>query len=886
MQPALLTTKLYFPTVCPVLVPRPRLVERLQAGLCSPLTLISAPAGSGKTTLLSEWRDGPGSGVPVAWVSLEMSDNDLSRFFQYLGAALDQVQPGIAEEAASLLQPSEQPNAEAILTLLANTLDTVPQDFALVLDDYHVIETTAIHEALTFLLNHLPPCMHLVLLTRSDPPLPLSRLRARGHLTEIRAADLRFNVEETTKFLNRVMGLDLTGDQVAALERRTEGWIAGLQLAALSMQGRGDVDSFVSAFTGSNHYIVDYLADEVLNRQPDPLREFLLKTSILERLTGSLCDAVTGNNDGSEVLERLERSNLFLIPLDDSGSWYRYHHLFADVLQKHLRYLYKEHLPEIHRRAAGWFQENGSWEDAFRHWVAGGEPATAANLMEQQALSVLSRGDISTLQRWLGLLPPKIIQQRPWLCVFSAWVYLLNWDLPRVKKLLEQAEAGQARTVELGRNPHFDGHLLAIRAYLSGIEREDERSFELCQQALALLPAEAVYLRGSLTYMTAVLHLRAGRLDQVLVKAKETRQIFQEEEALSLFIPAQALIGIAQIFLGDLKQAQATYRQALERAEQSGHFFPVDATALLGLSEIHYEWNELEQAESLLLQAGELSTRWGNLENVVISKTALATLRLAQGDRVGAEQELEDVLHQIPEAIKGGRIAMARARLLMEKRQADAAEAVLIEAGIEPTASINFNNMGEQSWLARVYLGQGRLDEADRLIQCLEEFLNGKELPGARINIQKLRCLELHARKQMEDALDELEDCLRLAEPGGYLRAFVDEGEPMRALLGALKRRREKRPQNPGGERLATYLERLLAAFQTPLRIHHTGAILSSREFELLSLISAGRSNMEIATELVISLGTVKRHTFNIFNKLDVKNRTEAVSKARELGLL
>jgi len=451
MTTPLLQTKLYIPPVRPNLVSRPRLIERLNEGMTRRLTLISAPAGFGKTTLLSEWV--AGSGRPVAWLSLDEGDNDPVRFLAYFVAAVQTTpslsEAGVGESALAVLQSPQPPPVEAILTALINEIATIPKPFILVLDDYHVIEAQPIHDALIFLLDHLPPQMHLSLATRSDPFLPLSRLRARGQMTDIRADDLRFSPQETTTFLNQVMGLALSGDQVAILESRTEGWIAGLQLAALSIRGQDDTARLISAFAGDDRYIGDYLVDEVLARRPKGTRDFLLQTSILDRLTGPLCDAVPGNEDGQNVLKKLERANLFIVPLDNRRRWYRYHHLFADLLRQRLEESTTlQDIESLHQRASQWYEENDFLIEAVEHKLAAGNHEDVMRLIEQGAGEIFQRSQLNTLTKWWARLSRELVTSRPRLCMIYAWAWLATGHPEEAESCLQAIE--QALGTEMG----------------------------------------------------------------------------------------------------------------------------------------------------------------------------------------------------------------------------------------------------------------------------------------------------------------------------------------------------------------------------------------------------------------------------------------------------
>src|SRR3712207_5241388 len=451
MSTPILATKLYVPPPQPRVVLRPRLIERLNEGLHRKLTLISAPAGSGKTTLVGEWVAAVER--PAAWLSLDEGDNDPTRFRSYLVAALQTVAPDIGESVLGVLGSPQPPPTESLLTALLNEISTIPDDFVLVLDDYHVVDARAIDDALVFLLEHLPPRMHLVIATREDPHLPLARLRARGQLTELRASDLRFTLSEAAEFLNSVMGLGLSAEDIAALESRTEGWIAGLQLAALSMRGREDVSGFIRAFAGDNRYIVDYLVEEVLQRQPERIRSFLLQTSILERLSGPLCDAVTGQEEGNARLEALERGNFFVVPLDDKRHWYRYHHLFAEVLYAHLMAEQPDLVATLDRKSTGWYEQNGLLSDAIRHALAAEDFERAASLVELAALEMLGSGQEDTLFGWLEALPDELVGSRPVLSVYYAFASLGHIGLEAAEACLQEVERWLDTTADTSEEP-------------------------------------------------------------------------------------------------------------------------------------------------------------------------------------------------------------------------------------------------------------------------------------------------------------------------------------------------------------------------------------------------------------------------------------------------
>jgi LuxR family maltose regulon positive regulatory protein len=891
MQTALLATKLYFPTARAALVPRPRLIERLQAGLQCPLTLISSQAGSGKTTLLSEWHSGPGAHCAAAWLSLDNGDNDPARFFQHLVASLDLIQPGILQEILSLLQTLEPLRPEVILTPLVNALVNYPQDFILVLDDYHVIETVVIHAALTFLLDHLPPHMHLVLLTRADPPLPLARMRARSQLIEIRADHLRFSMDEAAQFLNRVMGLKLSGDQVAALEKRTEGWVAGLQLAALSMQGRDDVQGFVSAFTGSNHYIVDYLAEEVLCRQSEPLREFLLKTSILERFNGALCDALTGQADGEAVLEGLDHDNLFLIPLDNDQSWYRYHQLFADLLRSRLLHSHPGLAVHLHIRASEWFDENGFPDEAINHALEAKDFARAARLFCRDQLQVMYTRNISTLERWLRAFPEAFILADPRLCIARAHVL---WSAGRRSELATYS-SGTLKALDLRQQSEqtpeekFETNILRGEAYtfqalIAMGSNHFTEAIDLAQQALRILPETTRHRAFALGCLYVVCQL-SGEIDRSAQTCRETVEISRALNYPSMHATAAYTLAQALRVQGHLHQSVRMLQEALDYSEHQGQarlFY--NGILHIGLAETLYEWNALDEMERELQAGISLAKQGGMNILVVIGLFNQSLLIHARGDTTGAMGMLEQIKKdciQMDPATYLDTYRIYRLRWQAEQGNLDGLAEWVNQVDLNVENKVGIERFRQLYLAARFLCTLGRCDEALQILEKLEKTASEAKYLGWQIFIHVLQAV-VWKKKDKLRAMDCLRQALELAEPEGYVRIFLNYGEPIRELLQSLLKH-----VNP-----PAYAVNLLTAFtgktspKSPASPRTTAEILSKREIELLGLIADGQSNKEIAAGLVISIGTVKRHTVNIFNKLDVKNRTEAVARARELGLL
>jgi LuxR family maltose regulon positive regulatory protein len=892
MTTPLLTTKLYFPPARASLVPRPRLVARLQDGLQGTLTLLSAPAGSGKTMLLSEWRLGPGAGVPAAWLTLDAGDNNPALFLQYLCAALDSVQPGLAQQTAPLLGSGEPPRIEAVLTLLVNLLSQAEQDFVLVLDDYHLIEETSLHGTLAFLLEHRPPRLHLALLTRADPALPLARLRARGQLTELRAEHLRFTNEEAAAFLNRVMGLSLLPEQVAALEQRTEGWIAGLQLAALSMQGRQDIPAFIAAFAGSHHYIVDYLAEEVLGRLPEARRSFLMHTAILEQLCGPLCDALTGSGDGDEILAQLEHANLFVVSLDTEQRWYRYHHLFADLLHSRLVHANPELVPGLHGRAAAWFEAQSMPDQAIQHALKAGDFARAARLIRAGQMEMLFTRSIATMDTWLKAFPEDFVLADPWLCVAMAHTL---WSTGRRESLMRYIHSAQdvlaawlAAGQMIATDPEYrllHGECCAFFAIDANQQGQEELAVSLAQEAVNTIP-KAARARGFALGSLYVIYQAIGEFDKCLETCYEARNVARALNYPSMCATSVYSASVILRIKGQLNQSEQVLREALDFAERQGqvHIFYYGLLHV-GLAETYYEWYALDKMQAALAIGVPLLLQGGMSILVMIGLLDQVELTSAQGDHQGAIQALDAAEH----ACKGmdARVYLPSCNALRLQFQAALGETAGLSEWLQPVDTqvgerLGTDRLYQLSQTARYLNALDRPAEALQLLQKVEKVARQTGCDGYLVYLLAHKAIAHIKLGDERQALACLQDALHLAQPEDHARPFLSLGEPMRELLRTLQRR--------GGS--PDSVSRLLALFarraagQAPPPPPPLPQVLSKRELELLRLIAAGSSNKEIARDLVISLGTVKRHTVNIFTKLDVKNRTEAVAKARQMGLL
>jgi len=870
----LLSTKLSIPPALPYLVRRPRLSERLRRGMGCKLTLVSAPAGFGKTTLLGAWACELADGRSVTWLSLDPTDDDPVRFWRYFVTAVGGLNPGTGDIALALLGSPQAPPIEVILTNVLNELEDLEADAVIVLDDYHVIDSHAIHEALTFLLEHLPSRMHLIVCTRADPPLPIPRLRARGELNELREADLRFAPEEAAEFLNEAMGLELHAEEIAELDTRTEGWIAGLQMAAMAMRDRADIPGFIEAFTGSHRHVVDYLVEEVLDRQPEGIRSFLLESSILGPMCAPLCDAATGRTDSQAMLERLEHANLFVVPLDDERRWYRYHHLFADVLRQHMRRSQPELVPELHRRASGWYEQEGLLDEAITHALAAHDPDGAARLIEGIAGEVLARAEVSRLVGWVEALPEGLSRSRPELCIAHAWALFLTGRL-------EDAE-GRTRDAERADNTGaHSGSVAALRANLLRVRGDVPGAIELSRKSLKLLSEDDLAVRGAVAFNLGLAYWMTGDMEA----AKEA---FADASAASrrvgnTYVALLAMRARAEIekLGGHLHRAADIYQEALRIAE--AHPSPAAGLAHVGMGELLYEWNDLDGAVRHLTKSINLGERSGSLDILFPARAAIAMVWQTMGDTQGALEVMQEGERaaraaELPAQMLD-RLAAFGARLRLAQGEAATASRLLEERGIGADDAVDHQNELEHLVLSRVLLAQNEVDAASDLLVRLRGAAESAGQMDTTIKALVLQALAREVQNDESGALTALERALELAEPEGYVRTFLDEGAPMAALL----RQSVAKGVSPG------YAGRLIGAFGSPsagLPARSPSENLSDRELEVLRLVASGLSNAEISHALFVSLATVKKHINNVYRKLGTHNRTSAVARARELHLL
>ncbi len=884
MLPPVLKTKLYIPSLRPGLVRRPHLVELLEAGIHRRLTLVSAPAGFGKTTLISEWVNR--SEHPAAWLSLEDSDNDPVRFLSYFIAALQTIKPRLAEGLLANFQPLKPAAVESVLTGLLNEITEIDRPFVLVLDDYHLIQDNSIHGYVSFLLEHLPAQLHLVLSTRADPPFSLTLLRARGQMMELRSSDLRFTAEETAEFLNKLMGLNLSVEDITALAARTEGWIAGLQMAAVSIRGREDIPEFIRALTSSNRYILDYLLEEVLQHQPESVQTFLLKTSILERLSGPLCEVLSGQKDGQEILQQLERDNLFIFSIDTEHRWYRYHRLFADLLRRRLKQQDADRVAELHRRAGEWYEQNDMVTDAIEQTLAGQDFERAIELIEEHAESSLMRSEFATFLKWIEALPESLVCKRSLLCVYYALSLLMaGAPMNDIQARIDAALQGESPE-------QVSGQLAAFRAFLAAIQGDIEESRIQSKRALKLLPEKDHFFRSTVNrVLVNVTYANSGNIPESIPMFEDSIRV--SRQAGNITVAGALLSELGELFViqGQLHQAQATYERALELSTDSaGAPLPVAGLAKIGLGNLLRQWNDLESAESMLRDGIDLVKRLGVI-GTLDGHNALARVKQSQGHLVEAEQIL-DAIQKIAIRFDASelddlQVELQRARLWIAQGKIEAAARWHSE-WTDRRAQTNKQMpyvLGEleQILRARILLAQGKsgdcLSTAGRLQKSAEKL--GRD--GVVIETLVLKCLAYRHQNNDEEALKALDQALALAEPEGYMRIFLDEGSPMAQLLYEAANRGIRKE----------YTGRILSNFPLHRELRKAGSPtddliepLSRREIEVLQLLAEGASNKEAARRLFISLPTVKWHTSNIYGKLGVQNRTEAVTKARALGLI
>jgi len=954
----ILATKLYIPSPRPKVILRPRLIERLNEGLVKrcKLTLISASAGFGKTTLVSEWIATCGqreTNVRAAWLWLDEGDNDPTRFLTYLIAALQTLKPEMNEPsktggasigagALAALQSSQPPPTESILTPLLNDIVTLPDSFILVLDDYHVIESKPVNDALAFLIEHSPPQMHMVITTREDPHLPLARLRSRGQLTELRAADLRFTPVESTEFLNQVMRLNLSAEDIAALDKRTEGWIAGLQLAALSMQGHQNAAGFIQTFTGSHHFVLDYLLEEVLQQQSEKVQDFLLRTSILNRLCGSLCNAVfqdstdsvqetavqgtgvrgTGGQttEGQKTLEYLDQANLFVVPLDNERRWYRYHHLFRDILRQRLgQSLSPAEIAACHLRASLWYEKNGDeaenfLAEAFQHAFAAGDFRRAAGLAEAAYQDMDNRFQSAAWLGWVKKLPEDVVRIRPVLSTQMALAFMDAGEPEASEAHLQDAERYLGSSVservvtDETQLEALPAMIAMTRAYNAQVQGDLSATVKYAELALQHIPEGDLFRRAQATITLEVTHWTRGDLEAARSAMDDWMKSMRKAGNIVFVVASASALADILVAQGRLREAIMTYQQALRLAAEHGpEAQQITAHHYLGLAMIQHEMGEDAAAAEYLQKTREMGEQTTLVDWPYRWHIAQARLKESGGDLEAALVLLEEarrryVKNPIPDTRP---VDALKANLYLKQGCLDKVEDWVRKRGLSADDELTYLNEFEHLVLARVliaeYRSQQSNDSLPRAIGMLERLLKAAEAQrrtGSIIEILVVQVLTQQVQGNIPLALASLERVLTLAELEGYLRLFVDEGEPMRLLLLSFQSWIKK--QSSGQiHPLHSYIENLLAAFappvdrQTPIKNSKSETIepaplieaLSERELEVLKLLRTELSGPEIADELIISPNTFRTHTKNIFSKLGVNNRRAAVRRAEELHL-
>ncbi|NIS83418.1 MAG: helix-turn-helix transcriptional regulator [Anaerolineales bacterium] len=905
----LLKTKLFIPPPRANMVPRLRLVHLLEEGIATKhqLIVISAPAGFGKTTLLCAWVHQ--TDVPVAWISLDEGDNDLTRFLAYFVAAIQTLHADIGETALEMQQSPQPPPMETVLTALINDLIEIQQPFALILDDYHVIDSQAVHQALAFLIDNIPAQMCLILSTRIDPPFPIARLRSRILLTELTEAHLRFTFAEAKTYLNHVVQLNLLPEDVAALEERTEGWIAGLQMAALSLQGRQDVSSIIRSMSGTHRYILDYLMEEVLDKQSPERQDFILKTSILDRLTASLCDAVLdvegkgaqSHLNSQETLEFMDRSNLFIVPLDEERRWYRYHRLFADLLRDRLERTRSELVPILHRRASDWYEEQGLIAETFGHAMAYGDYERAADLVARNALAMVYRGKLTTLARWLEELPEETKRSLPWLSIAQAWALTFAGRLEPVAALLLDAEEALETMNDSIEVQRLSGIVDALRAYLVALRGDMALAIEFAREALKLLPDDDLVLRGFSAMLLASILRWNGDLGAAAEAYAEAIAINRKAGDKNVLVESLCDLATLQALQGQLRLSIETCRQALTLAEEhfelSGRQLPAHGLACIRMGAVLREWNDLQAAREFALQGLKLCERWGQADYLIRARIELVKLHLACGDLVAAESALNEAMRVARDLSPWyvARVLACEAELNLARGRVEEATRWADDVQESLEGDLEAQNIDTYLTLARIRVLEGsstlegdkevaHLDSTLGLLASMQGFLEGMGAIGNLVNILILQALTLEAKGEGEQALAIMARALAIAEPEGFNRVFIKYGEPMTTLLC------KATAQGIAVE----YVSQLLRAIEQEARTPHPipGKVpemvesLSARELEVLRLLATHLSSTEIADELCVAVSTVRTHIKNIYGKLKVHSRNDAVRRAQEFGIL
>ena len=884
MVDLLLQTKLYVPPIRPSLVSRPQLINKLNESLQGKLTLVAAPAGFGKTTLVAAWigEQQAVAELPIAWLSLDEGDNDLPRFLRYLMAAVQQADGRLGQTALTMLQTHTDANAnlpvQALLTSLVNDL-AAASSLVVVLDDYHFISETAVHDSLAFLLDHLPSQSHIIITSRTDPPLPLARLRVRHQLNEIRAEDLKFTGEETAVFLNRIMGLNLTSQDIVALEARTEGWAAGLQLAALSLQGQPDPHAFVQAFTGDDRQIVDYLMAEVLGRQPKYVQDFLLATAVLDRLNVRLCNAVTGQVGSQQILENLDQANLFIVPLDNRRGWYRYHHLFADFLRARLQQDDAQRIPQLHHRAADWYERNGFIDEAIEHALAASDLDRAAALIDEVVPNVLwQKGQLMTILRWLDKLPGGSRQAHPRLAVVHCWALFAARRWQVLDEHLDEVE-GRLSTLaaEDEERQGLQGQILAMRAEIALFRGDLDEATRLFNEAMALLPELDMMSRVTVTQAQGYIYRLNGRVAAAEAVLQQAREYAQQRGSIIGRVSVLNDLAEVRLIEGRLTAADKLFEEIVTGLTVEPEAVPVACSAFLGLGRVALARWQLDTAVSHLQRGIHISQLGGYTGFTRQGYLSLAQVQLAQGDESAAWATLQQAIviaQQEGIAWVMNQTALIQAQLLLAQGQSVADWVREVQTGERPFAP-RYQQHTEQVTLAHALLEQGEVAESLALLMRLRETAVSRQWFASLIDIDLLLALGCQRQNDTPAAQSHLHNALVRAKVENNYYPFTNKGAAVATLLATAK-------SSPFIQKL----QQILPPVPQPPRSPTLPEPLTDRETEILHLLATGLSNREIATKLFVAVGTVGKHTSNIFAKLDAPNRATAVLRAQELGLL
>lgn len=900
MNVSLVSTKLYKPVLQSSIISRRRLIDKLNSGLQSKLILVSAPAGFGKTTILTDWI--AQAQLPAAWVSLDSGDNDPLRFFTYCLAALQTLNrdnqngsKGFGENTQALINSTQQIPIETIITSLINDINTSLGECILILDDFHLVNSPGVHQTIASFIDHLPLNLHLVIASRYDPSFALSKMRLRKQLSEIREADLRFTPEETKKFFKEAMNLQLDEEEISNLEHRTEGWIASLQLAALAMQGRENIKDFIQKFRGSHSYIVDYLTEEVLQHLDTNVQEFLLFTSILERFSSQLCDYVTNGSESQHILEYLDRAKLFLVSLDENKKWFRYHHLFSDLLKFRLEQLFPGLIKTLHKRASEWFEKNSYTEDAFNHALAADDKERAADLIDAASIPVLVKGELTTLQNWSEKIPPDLLSERAYMLLSLAWIHNIRGDLQKAKPYVEKIEKiisrEDSRYNEKTRTDLL-GHVALIKSYSYNPVHSNNYSTVFIQRELILeaqkyLEADnPTYLQSTINLVLGWTYLYSGELQKGLETFEKAYRYGEISKNHIVTLSGAYNHTVILLLQGRLKSACSFLLKVIEEysVKHGKLFLPLGFT-YVGMGEIYYHMSRFKEAEDYLNKSILISELMGNWTMFFHAIYLLAIIKQIQGDYKSVKNLLkkeEETLSKSPSFFREIAFETNKVRLWIMQKNYKSAAKWLEKYNSDPMKECPFFFVGEII-SARILMENGDYFDALSLLEKSNPEFEKMDACLWILESRILKTLIYEKEGETEKALSELKDALQMAAPEGFKRIFINEGKIMGELLtNILTEYRDDESLDFGF--ISSIIEEINAE-QTD-SAQPLDEPLSDREIEVLRLLASGFSNQAIADKLYVAVGTVKKHTHQIYQKLNVPGRTKAIQVARELELI